>query len=49
MQFPIMAMARAFSPQPNHVCHALQKGDAIPKGRGEHPNLEDDTEEQRLD
>ena len=44
----IKAIARVFEIQPKDVRHALAKGDAIPKGRGEHPALEDDTAKQLL-
>jgi hypothetical protein len=37
--------ARAFDVQPKDVRHALEKGETIPKGRGEHFAPEVDTEQ----
>jgi hypothetical protein len=45
----IKAIARVFEIQPKDLRNALAKGDAIPKGRGEHPALEDDTEKLPLE
>jgi hypothetical protein len=42
----IKAIARLFEIQPKDVRNALAKGDAIPKGRAEHPALEDTTEKR---
>jgi hypothetical protein len=36
-ELPIKAIVRVFEIQPKDVRNALAKGDAIPKGRGEHP------------
>jgi hypothetical protein len=48
-QVPLRAIARAFEVRPNDVRHALAKGDAIPKKRGEQHALEEDTEERRIE
>jgi hypothetical protein len=45
----VNAIDRAFDVQPKDVCHALEKGATIPKGRGEHPALEVDTEQHLID
>jgi hypothetical protein len=45
----VKAIARAFDVQPKDARHALEKGEAIPKGRGEHPTLEVDTEQYLID
>jgi hypothetical protein len=48
-ELSIKAIARVFQIQPKDVRNALAKGDAIPKGRGEHPALEDNTEKRLLE
>jgi hypothetical protein len=45
----VKAIARAFDAQPKDVRHALEKGETIPKGCGEHPALEGDTEQYLID
>jgi hypothetical protein len=45
----VKAITRAFDIQPKEVRHALEKGETIPKGRGEHPALEVDTEQYLID
>jgi hypothetical protein len=45
----VKAIARAFDVQPKDFRHALDKGGTIPKGRGEHPALEVDTEQHLVD
>jgi hypothetical protein len=40
----VKVIARAFDFQPKDVRHALEKGETIPKGHGEHPALEVDIE-----
>jgi hypothetical protein len=45
----VKAIARAFDIQPKNVRHALEKGEAIPKGREEQPALEVNTEEHLID
>jgi hypothetical protein len=44
-----MTVARAFDVQPIDVRHALEKGETIPKVRGEHPGLEVDTKQHLID
>jgi hypothetical protein len=45
----VKAIARAFDVQPKDVRHALEKGETIPKGRGEHPAFEVDIEQHVID
>jgi hypothetical protein len=45
----VTAITCAFDVQPKDVRHALEKGKTIPKGRGEHPALEVDTEQYLID
>jgi hypothetical protein len=40
----VKVIVRAFDVQPKKVPHALEKGEIIQKGLGEHPALEMDTE-----
>jgi hypothetical protein len=42
-------IARVFDVQPKDFRHALEKSETIPKGRGEHPALEVDTEQHLID
>jgi hypothetical protein len=42
-------IAPAFDFQPRYICHALEKDDAIPRGYGEHPAVEEDIEQQLID
>jgi hypothetical protein len=42
-------IARAFDVQPKDGRHALEKGEIMPKGRGEHPALQLDTEQHLID
>jgi hypothetical protein len=49
IRLPIKAIARAFNLEPTDIRYALQKGDTIPKGRGEHSAREDDTEKHPLE
>jgi hypothetical protein len=44
----VKAIARAFDVQPKDARHALEKSEAIPKGSGEHPALEVDTEQHLI-
>jgi hypothetical protein len=46
---PLRAISRAFEVQLKTVRHALAKGGALPKGRGEHHAVEDDPEERLLE
>jgi hypothetical protein len=48
-ELSIKAIARVFEIQLKDVRNALGNGDAIPKRRGEHPALEDDTEKRLLE
>jgi hypothetical protein len=45
----VKAVARDFDIQPKDVRHPLEKGETIPKGCGEHPALEMDTEQHLID
>jgi hypothetical protein len=45
----VTAIAYAFDVQPKDVRHTLEKGEIIPKGRGEHLALEVDTEQHPID
>jgi hypothetical protein len=45
----VKAIARALDVQSNDAHHALEKSKTIPKGRGEHPALEVDTEQHLID
>jgi hypothetical protein len=45
----VKAIACAFNVQPKDVRHPLESGKTIPKGRGEHPALEVDTEQHMID
>jgi hypothetical protein len=45
----VKIIARVFNVQPKDVRHALEKSETIPKGRGEHPALEVDTERHLID
>jgi hypothetical protein len=45
----VKAIARVFDVQLKDVCHALEQGETIPKGRGEHLALEVDTEQHLID
>jgi hypothetical protein len=45
----VKAIACAFDVQPKNVRHALEKGETIPKGCGEYPALEVDTEQHLID
>jgi hypothetical protein len=45
----VKAIARAFGVQPKDVQHTLEKGNAIPRGRGEHPGLEEDIGQPLID
>jgi hypothetical protein len=45
----VKAIDCAFGVQPKDVRHALEKGDPIPRGRGEHSGLEEDIEQQLID
>jgi hypothetical protein len=48
-ELSIKAIARVFEIQPKYVRNALADGDAIPKGPGERPTLEADTEKRILE
>jgi hypothetical protein len=45
----VKLIARAFDVRPKDVRHALEKGDTIPRGRGEHPAFEEGIEQQLID
>jgi hypothetical protein len=45
----VQVIARAFDVQPKDVRHTLEKGEIIPKGRGEHAAFEVDTEQHLID
>jgi hypothetical protein len=45
----VKVISRVFDVQPKDVRHALEKSETIPKGRGEHPALEVDTEQRLID
>jgi hypothetical protein len=45
----VKAIFRAFDVQPKDVRHPLKKGETIPKGHGEHPALEVDTQQHLSD
>jgi hypothetical protein len=45
----VKAIARTFDVRPKDVRDALEKGEIIPKGRGEDPELEVDTEQHLID
>jgi hypothetical protein len=45
----VKIVACAFEVQPKDVRHALEKGEIIPKGCGEYPALEVDTEQHLID
>jgi hypothetical protein len=42
------AVARVFNVQPKEVRRALEKGDPIPRGRGDHPAIKEDIEQQLI-
>jgi hypothetical protein len=44
----VKAITHAFDVQPKDVRHPLEKGETIPKGRGEHPALEMDTKQHLI-
>jgi hypothetical protein len=45
----VKAITHAFDVQPKDIHHDLEKGNAIPTGRREHPVLEEDIEQQLID
>jgi hypothetical protein len=45
----VKAIARGFDVQPKDVRPVWEKGETIPKGRGEHPALDVDTEQHLID
>jgi hypothetical protein len=49
MQFTVKVIAHVFDVQPKYVRHSLEKGETIPKGHGEHPALEVETEQHLID